>query len=1017
MSYIKGYSFLKRTFVLLSPLFLVTLASKELAFYAPVATLSPILSDPKEEKDSIINLVSSLNKELPEGVEDYGSLKIQKSIWGEEIWIEESNPLSTFSHRSDFKFKEADEIITKEETDNKQRYVLSKDKFEQIQDKGDINVLTTFELGDNKIPVTHIVPLSDLTTVSSKVYTIVTTKTEDLNQQANTYFLTVTKDSSKQEITFELDATLSIYASSGRIGWDTSSLIIKSFYILFNDNPPLDPKSYFTINQNLESDVVGETTYSNRFKKVLLNKWNNKSKPKNPPSMQEEPTYEFNTNNDFWTSTCSDPYKVGGFIDKDLKSNGGSSQTSESPKENVENNGSSRLAKQKKSWIEVKPFQKEQLKHNEQYFWKQIKNKGAYVPHDESTASDDYCKGVELETKTKLGEYINRTKTLTFEPKEHVEKRLAPEPLIKEINNGSGSSGLQNGDSPSYPQHKIVQSSFRAWGNAYLTEQNENLKEKGIYSSQFELANHSNHTFTIKIDKNTWTEHLTKKTLEQQKKESKKLNESQDIFSLLEVHYPLSFSFFDPVSSYLRKHSLLLKTELDLSNLYLTSSYSKEVFRFDIGNENRVIGQDYQGFNPLTYSHKKKDYGLDGKLSLIAGLELDIEKNLKINLTTRVSGFVNTKNPSCDLRHRLYKIDNGNYSSKQSLDKKWNCSEEFGWKYREHIHIPSFLVISLTGEPEVVSFYVDKDSGVKEETKDVKKQEGEEVIKTLSELSSKLNERKITTIIETDESNKAEVYFKDIAAYGKPENGFPLLDLSSWWSSGQNVYYWYPKRAKGKLTNIDFSNLKTITLHLDGSKNSYNSFFHSNHFNTLTTLCVNNKYILSSSSSSSQECGDENKYEKVEKDKSPSELHDLWGSQTVDVDVKDLQSKTDEKQAYEVKFRVTYNRADRRTKKEDTDNDKFEKIKTKLETFFKTDTKEPTAKDIPNVSMLAFWYSVFFWKDKNKNDLHYATQIRPIGLITKEIKNANAHETIGAAGSAGFEISKFVLKYSKPLQK
>ncbi|OAL10731.1 hypothetical protein A6V39_01550 [Candidatus Mycoplasma haematobovis] len=1006
MSYIKGYSFLKRTFVLLSPLFLVTLASKELAFYAPVATLSPILSDPKEEKDSIINLVSSLNKELPEGVEDYGSLKIQKSIWGEELWVEEANPLSTFSHNSDYKFQDAKEIIKSE---NSSKYVLEKKDFETIKEKGNINVLTIFDLvtkGQETIPITHVIPLADLTTVSTKTYTVITTKIDSHQRE---HRLTVTKDSSKQAITFELSDESKFIPSSSYLNQDLSSLVIKSFYILFNDSPPLNPKSYFTLVEETTS-VVGDDGNS-RVKKVFLNKWNNSSNEKS--NSAEEPKYEFKRENDFWKSICSDPYKVGGFIDKDLKSETSKQQQQELKNQQIDGKETSQLKKQLKSWVEFKAQKKEAQNRNGQYFWKDIKQANVYVPHDESTETYDKCNGLDEETKTKFKEHLSSH--LEREPKSYIDKKLAPEALIKEVKDGDSAV---NGNSK-YPYHKIVQSSFRAWGNAYLTKTGENLKEEGIYSKQFELANQSQHTFSIKLPKDIWIKNLIEGKLDQTEG-TKKLNTSPDISSLVEVYYPLSFSFFDPVSSYLKKHSLLLKTELDLSNLYLTSSYSKEVFRFDIGNANREIGKDYQGFEPTLNPDKAKPYGLDGTLSFISKLELDQNKDLNIHLTAKVSGFVNTKNPSCDLRHRIYKIKSlsGDWSS---LEQDWKCSSEAGWKYRKHIHIPSYLVISLTEEPEVSAFYIDKQSGIVEIPAQLK-QETPKPIKTLSELSAQLEQKEIVSVVETDDTNKAEVYFRDIAAYGELKEGFPL-DLNGWITSGQQVYYWYPRRATGTITNVNFENLKSIKLYLDGSKNSYNSFFHSNHFNTLTTLCVTSKYNLTGTGTGTgdKECADGNKYDKEEKDKAPSELHDLWGSQeiTIEQSGKELSSKNDESQAYEVKFRVTYNRADRRDlSKKQEDNDRYEKIKNRLEKLFKdSDTRDPSATEIPDVSMLAFWYSVFFWKDKNKNDLHYATQIRPIGLITKEIKNANAHETIGAAGSAGFEISKFEFRYSSPKAK
>ncbi|AFM45072.1 hypothetical protein MHC_06024 [Mycoplasma haemocanis str. Illinois] len=963
MSY-KNFLFFKRTAVLLSPLFLFTLVSKELAFNSSSLNIFSISSflDSESDKDSVKNLYTLLSsKNTSPDVKDYGSLIIKKLDDNEEYWIEQNNPFSSISHSHDYKFKE----LSLDSSDNK--YTLTKDKYEQelnLKEVGNPNLLTVFDLSFSAgipIQLTHVFPFSDLVSSYEKTYPLINLKSKSSSSHLESHQLKLTKDVSQQSVSIEI-----IKGNSG--GSDLASLAIKSFYVLFNDDPPQDPKKYFS---NDVSNGVTSGVYENPFKKVFLDRWSSSS--------SSEAQYEFNTSQDsFWKSNCVDPYKVSGFIDTSVVSSNSTSTTSNPSTQ------STKIKQQLSSFYEWRASVGSKVKANQQYYYQQINNAGEYIP------SSDYdkktpCEKLDSETKEKLGEYAGDSvtgKSWDREEVKNVDKSLIPKPLKDEINSPSPSPG-------NYPKYKLVQSSFRAWGNAYSRSdlKGSDIKKKGIYSSSFEEAVQSSHDFTITIKKDKLKSKLIEHDSLKKQKDSKSLQERPEISSMMEVYYPLSFSFYDPISNYFKKRSLYLKTELDLSYLFYQDSFEKEVFAYDISSENGEIGYDYGGLEVFNTS-RKTSYGLSGKLQFIAGLSLSKEKDLKINLKTKVSGFVNTKNPCVDLRHRLYKIS----SSSSDQDPKFECSNSnTGWKYRDYIHIPSFLTISLDREPEVSSFYLDKSF----------KSTSPE---TLKKFKDNLDKRKIKKVVETDSSNDGEIYFERLGAADSiitshSNDSQTQVTTSGWLGSTQNQYiYYYAPRKQTNSMDVDGKKLDELVIHISGAKTILSRFFYSGHFNTKSTVCIND-----SDSGGSQECGNGIKYKTSHKDKNPSEMLDHEGSQKITIKWSSLNNASQESSAKEIKFRFVLN--------VHGDSLTFENNKSKYEFLLKDDSQDPTSQSqIPSNSFLAVWYSIKLWKQGNK--LHYVTMLRPISLVSEPIKNSTAHKISGSAGSAGFEISKLEFMYS-----
>ncbi|AEW45058.2 hypothetical protein MHC_00960 [Mycoplasma haemocanis str. Illinois] len=964
--YRKNYLFFKRTSVLLTPLFLFTLASKELAFNSSQLNLLSISDflDSKEEESSIKSLYTLLSdKNNSSNVKDYGSLIIKKLDDNKEYWIEQNSPFSSVSHSHDYKFKEIPlTSLSSQEQGESGKYTLTSDNYEntlQLKEVGNPNLLTVLDLSiysGSPIKITHVFPFSDLVSSSTKTYPLVNLKD---SSNSESHQLKLTKDVSKKSVSIEI-----IKGHSG--GSALASLAIKSFYVLFNDDPPQDPKKYFS---EISSEQISTDTYGSPFKKVFLDRWSSSSEPK----------YEFTTSSNFWSSICQDPYKVGGFIDKQSASTASSSSTGASSQE------SQYIKKQLNSFYEFREQVGLKPQPSSQYYYEQIKEGGLYIPssdYDEKTP----CEKLDSETKKKLGEYAGDSvtgKSWDREEVKNVDKSLIPKPLKDEINSPSPSPG-------NYPKYKLVQSSFRAWGNAYSRSdlKGSDIKKKGIYSSSFEEAVQSSHDFTITIKKDKLKSKLIEHDSLKKQKDSKSLQERPEISSMMEVYYPLSFSFYDPISNYFKKRSLYLKTELDLSYLFYQDSFEKEVFAYDISSENGEIGYDYGGLEVFNTS-RKTSYGLSGKLQFIAGLSLSKEKDLKINLKTKVSGFVNTKNPCVDLRHRLYKIS----SSSSDQDPKFECSNSnTGWKYRDYIHIPSFLTISLDREPEVSSFYLDKSF---ESTSQ----------ETLKKFNDNLDSRKIKKVIKTDFSNDGQIYFKELgAAYSTTKShssdSTHQITTSSFWSRSQNQYiYYYAPRKQTNSLDLDVDGLGEITIHISGAKTTLNRFFHTSHFNTKRTVCTND-----SDSGGSKECGNGNKYKEILEDKAPAELLDKENLQTLKINWSSIKSSDSDSDATEIKFRFVLNRdGDAKDAEFQENNQKYKKL------FGDSANNPSTSTEIPNHSCLAVWYSIKLWKTGNK--LHYVTMLRPISLVSEPIKNSTAHKISGSAGSAGFEINKFELSY------
>ncbi|CBY92236.1 hypothetical protein HF1_02280 [Mycoplasma haemofelis str. Langford 1] len=971
----KNFLFFKRTAVLLSPLFLFTLASKELAFNSSSLNIFSISSflDSESDKDSVKNLYTLLSsKNTSPSIKDYGSLIVKKLDGDKEYWIEQNSPFSSVSHGPDYKFKEIS-LTSNASSNSGNKYTLTKDKFEkelQLKEVGNPNLLTVFDLSigsETPIQLTHVFPFSDLVSSSTKTYPLVNLKSQSDSQS---HQLKLTKETSSQSVSIEITKG----QSSGSDLASLASLAIKSFYVLFNDDPPQDPKKYFSDDKG-ESAQTG--VYENPFKKVFLDRWSSSS------SSSSEAKYEFSTSNGFWKSTCRDPYKVAGFIDKSIPSDTSPTSTSDTSSSSLE---STNIKKQLQSFYEWRSQVGSKVKATDQYYYQQITNVGEYVPssdHDQQTP----CEKLDAETKIKLQEYAKQDaqgkqgKQWDREEVKEVNKSLIPQPLKDEIDSTSSTEN--------YPKYKLVQSAFRAWGNAYSRSDLKgfDIKSKGIYSSSFEGAVQSSHDFFITIKKETLKSKLIEHTSLQKQKSSKSLKERPEISSMMEIYYPLSFSFYDPVSNYFKKRSLYLKTELDLSYLFYQDSFEKEVFSYDIGSENGEIGHDYGGLE-VSNTSRKTPYGLSGKLQFIAGLSLSKDKDLKINLKAKVSGFVNTKNPCVDLRHRLYKI-----SSSSDKNPNFDCSKsESGWQYREYIHIPSFLTISLDREPEVSSFYLDKSF---ESTSE----------ETLNKFNNGLEDRKIKKVVETDSSNDGEIYFEKLGAQDHTivphQQDFKnQVTTSGWVSHTQNQYiYYYAPRKQTNSLDLDEDKLDELVIYISGAKTILSRFFHAGHFNTKSTVCTNE-----SESEGSDDCGNGTKYKTSHKDKTQSEMSQHEGSQKITVKWNQLSSSSSETDAKEIKFRFVLSVGD---------DSKFDTNKSKYEALFKDEASDPTSQSqIPSHSCLAVWYSIKLWKDSNSKKLYYTTMLRPISLVSEPIKNSTAHKISGSAGSAGFEVSKLEFSYS-----
>ncbi|CBY92234.1 hypothetical protein HF1_02260 [Mycoplasma haemofelis str. Langford 1] len=986
----KNYSFLKRTLVLLSPLFLSTLVSRELAFNSPSLSLSHLDLDFDNYENSALSLAKALHSDLPEGASDYGSLIVQKLSSGKEYWIDQISPFSDISHGKNYKFKtvsttdhsSSEGLKINKENGSQNKFTLLKSDFEnaKLSEVGDPNLLTVLDLqisGGQPIQLTHVIPLVDLVANESKDYHVVKVESKG-ETQTQTHTLKLTKDTSKQQITIE--------TTDNSQSTDLSNLAIRSFYVLFNDNPPIDPSSYFS-ESNAEIEVY--SSYPNRGRKVFLDKWSSSS---------GDAKYTFSTSGDFWKSTCQDPYKVGGFIDKKVGSSKESSSSSSTTTSSSTEN--SNIKKQLKSFKEFRPQVGVKEKATQQYYYEQIQEVGKYVPssdHDSDDKSKTPCENLDDNTKEKLKEYVKKDgngKQLQHDDNRQIDEKLTPQALGKEIELTQTQTQTQTQNT--YPQHKLVQSSFRAWGNVYNSDsiKGKQIKEKGLYSQTFENALSSSHSFSIKIEKDKFKSKLLKHSnLEKNyPAQSKKYNELEDISTLLEVYYPISFTFYDPISNYLKRKNLYLKTELDLSYLYYQTSFSREVFSYDIGSENGEIGFDNGGFTDDT---KKTPYGLSGTLKFYAGLYLDKDKNLHLDLTSKVEGFVNTKNPTCDLRHRLYKMGGNGGDNSTQLEENLKCSNDSSWNYRDYIHIPSFLVISLEREPEVSSFYIDRQIGISSDSSD-----SSETIKTLNKFGEKLEEREISKVVYTNSSNDGEVYFQNLAAYD--ERTRDSLNLSTQVSgSGSNeqyLYYYEPLKQTNEIDLPDKDSLDSIKISVSGAKTTLSKFFHSSHFNTKRVVCTTST-STSTSNGNSKECGDGQKYEKEEKDKTESELSEL-GSQDLTIKYSDISSKNSASSAYEIRFRMVINRAHDPDKKDNDPND-FSSNQTKYEKIFKDDASDVTSgqeSTIPSFSCLAVWYSLNLWVENN-NKLKYETRLRAISLVSKEIKNNTAHLVSGAAGS------------------
>lgn len=213
---------------------------------------------------------------------------------------------------------------------------------------------------------------------------------------------------------------------------------------------------------------------------------------------------------------------------------------------------------------------------------------------------------------------------------------------------------------------KIIQGSFRAWGSSGYASSSAEAKNQGMYNTLQEESIKTEHSFEITIDK----EMVKSQLIEHEKlsktdssSNNKKLNELREVSSSVQVSIPYSFAIYDPVANFLNRQRVNLSLSLDLRTIYNQSKSFREFFSYDIGNNHAVIGTDYGGKSVGTDAGTK--YGLSGNISFGAGLYLDLDANLKVQLITKTKGFVSTKKSICDWRNRVYK---SSPSSPQTCD-------------------------------------------------------------------------------------------------------------------------------------------------------------------------------------------------------------------------------------------------------------------------------------------------------------------------------------------------------------
>lgn len=182
-----------------------------------------------------------------------------------------------------------------------------------------------------------------------------------------------------------------------------------------------------------------------------------------------------------------------------------------------------------------------------------------------------------------------------------------------------------------------------------------------MYDILKEESLRTEHVFDIKIEKETVKSKLiehAKLITKDNKDTTKKLNELKEVSSSVQVSIPYSFAIYDPVANFLHKQRVNLSLSLDLRTIYNQSKSFKEFFSYDIGTNHAVIGTDYGGKSVGSSPGNK--YGLSGVISFGAGLYLDLDSNLKIQLIAKTKGFVSTKKSVCDWRKRAYKINESN---------------------------------------------------------------------------------------------------------------------------------------------------------------------------------------------------------------------------------------------------------------------------------------------------------------------------------------------------------------------
>ncbi|GCE64028.1 hypothetical protein MHSWG343_10360 [Candidatus Mycoplasma haematohominis] len=987
-----------------------------------------------------------------------------------------------------FKFvKESDVVNNKVDLNNNgekvfEKYKLSREDFYKSlpAKRGDLNLV--IDLGivlkgeddheNHKLPIVSSIDLSQLMNSNSHEILFLTVDRNnhsDDSSSQESYFFKFEKDTASNSISLEIvkraapkankaraKRSLSLVSDTDKDDSPVKEVSVRNFYVLFTENPPISLEGLFSDDTDSAGGSGGMSDYvfsGVRVRRSFLDNWSNsknglsrKDAPKKAAAAAkptDDAKYEFEVKEGFWKSSCFDPYKVGGFIDKDL-----AEEKKKQDKELQEfyeeiqkkKSGKTFVAKQMSIYETFHPGRLKDIQG--QGSWYSSNSPKFYPTVDYTTPTP--CSDLDDETKNLFKKYAgingnNNTNPKSFinETQRQIDVSKIPIPLKNLL------KGIANTPESEKKNFKVVQGSFRAWGGDYLPKNRRDAKTEGLHNKQYEKAHQSLHTFSLKISKDI----LEKKLIEHQKLtlavsqgiENKKLNELPEISSILQAYMPYSFSIYDPVSNYLKKQKVNLNIELDLKSLFNQNKFEKEFYIYDIGQNHKNIGVDYSGF-ATTKTEKQKTYGLSGSVNFSAGLFLDFEKNLNITLTANVQGFVNTKNPTCDLRDRKYLWQSKLKEANQE-NNNWSCSTEESWQRREHNHIPPFIVLEVDEDPKLTSYYTDRRIHNELQLTSapaVQAAPEKKMIDTLSEFKEDLKSRNISVIHHLDQNNNGEVYFEKIDASdpkSKDEQEkklrFSVADGQEvyTWGYGANPYYWtayyyIPRRNEGSITIEETEKLKTVNIYLEGAASLAGLFFKSNHFNTVITKCFSSE-DSSKVEKEKTDCADGIKYKNIEKDKKLSEgenskLTDSATPTKITIPWSDLQQATQYSNAKKFNFQTIIHRKGVEDSNK-ADPNEFDKRKNYFEYVFTSDKSVSNHRaawgSIQWVSLVGVWYTVDLWYESATKQIKYYTTVRPIsvaGAATDQkgdVGNDRTAMAVGSSAKAGFQLSKLELEY------